>query len=113
MSEDSQIVVKLVSPALSSAALSSSAAAGSTVKALKLPAGTSAPSETISIPSQVKVAQGVTAYWDGADEPDVDTEALGKDGKLNWALGVPAQEKVNLVLQWEVTTPLKANVVGL
>lgn len=105
--------MKLVSPALSSAAVSTGTVAGSTAKSLKLPAGTSTPSETISIPSQVKVAEGVTAYWDGADEPDVDTEALGKDGKLNWVLGVPAQEKVNLVLQWEVTTPLKANVVGL
>ena len=61
----------------------------------------------------LKVASGVVAQWHGADETGVEVEALGKDGKLNWVCAVPAQEKIGLVLQWEVTAPVKTAIVGL
>lgn len=61
----------------------------------------------------IKVSEGVIAQWDGADEPNVDLEASGKDGKLNWICSVAPQDKINLTLQWEVTVPLKASVTGL
>ncbi|ESK90594.1 mucoidy inhibitor a [Moniliophthora roreri MCA 2997] len=61
----------------------------------------------------IRVADGVMAQWDGADEVSVDVEALGKNGKINWLCSVPAGEKMNLTLQWEVSMPVKTQVVGL
>ncbi|KAK1226625.1 hypothetical protein PQX77_010396 [Marasmius sp. AFHP31] len=61
----------------------------------------------------VKVANGVVVQWDGADEESVDGDALGSDGKINWLCEVPAGEKVNLSLQWEVSMPAKMRVSGL
>ena len=63
--------------------------------------------------SPLKVAPGVNAQWHDADDVGVEVEALGKDGKLNWVCAVPAQEKIGLVLQWEVTAPAKTPIVGL
>ncbi|EEB90276.1 hypothetical protein MPER_11535 [Moniliophthora perniciosa FA553] len=60
-----------------------------------------------------RVTDGVMAQWDGADEPSVDVEALGKNGKINWLCSVPAGEKMDLTLQWEVSMPAKTQVVGL
>jgi Domain of unknown function (DUF4139) len=87
VSEDSDITVKLVSPAL------------------KLPG-------EVGI-SPLKVALGVIAQWHGADEVEGEVEALGRDGKLDWVCAVPAQEKIGLVLQWEVTAPVKTAIAGL
>lgn len=95
VSEDSDITVKLVSPALGVPGTGSS---GST--------------ESKALPP-LRVASGVIAQWYGADEAGVEVEALGKDGKLNWVCAVPAQTKIGLVLQWEVTAPAKTTVVGL
>ncbi|KAL0565083.1 hypothetical protein V5O48_016947 [Marasmius crinis-equi] len=61
----------------------------------------------------VKVANGIIAQWDGADEESVDVDALGRDGKINWLCEVPAGEKVSLSLQWEVSMPVKMGVNGL
>lgn len=87
VSEDSDITVKLVSPAL------------------KLP-------REVGL-SPLKVALGVIAQWHGADEVGGEVEALGRDGKLDWVCAVPAQEKIGLLLQWEVTAPMKTTIVGL
>ena len=65
------------------------------------------------VPPPVSVALGVVGQWHGADEAGVEVEALGKDGKLNWICAVPAQEKIGLVLQWEVVTPVKTAILGL
>jgi len=57
------------------------------------------------IPAPVKVSDGVVAQWEGADDPGVDTDAVGADGKFYWMCAVPAKGKVNLTLHWEITTP--------
>ncbi|KAF8802177.1 hypothetical protein BYT27DRAFT_7226523 [Phlegmacium glaucopus] len=97
VSEDSDITVKLVSPALG---IPGEGFGGGTIGELKAP-------------PPLRVASGVIAQWHGADEAGVEVEALGKDGKLNWVCAVPAQEKIGLVLQWEVMAPAKTAIVGL
>ncbi|KAF8073969.1 hypothetical protein FPV67DRAFT_1560259 [Lyophyllum atratum] len=67
----------------------------------------------LRVPSPVKVGDGVWAQWEGANEPDVDVEALGRDGKFNWVCAVPAQGKIILLLPWEVAAPLRTQIVGL
>jgi hypothetical protein len=91
VSEDSDITVNLVSPAL------------------KLPGEGVEPK---GFPP-LKVAPGVVAQWHGADEEGVQVEALGRDGKLDWVCAVPAQEKIGLFLQWEVMAPVKTTIMGL
>ena len=99
VSEDEQIKVKLVSPALTVVPTTAGESASTKDKALQ----------------KLNVAKGVVAQWDGTDEPEMaeSTEALGKNGKVNWMCSVPPQGKVNLALQWEVTAPVNATIVGL
>ncbi|KAF8875319.1 hypothetical protein BD779DRAFT_1563878 [Infundibulicybe gibba] len=94
VSEDSQITVKLVNPALT---LPTAPTEGSSSK----------------VPPPVSVSSEVSAQWEGADETGVDVESLGKDGKLNWTCSVPAQGKLNLLLSWEVAAPSNTTIVGL
>lgn len=95
LSANTDITVKLTQPSLPSPPTS-----GST-------------KSTISSLAPVKVSEGVTAMWDGIDDPDCDVENVGKDGKINWICTVPAQGKVNLALGWEVTCPSKHRITGL
>ncbi|KAJ7868812.1 hypothetical protein B0H14DRAFT_3441123 [Mycena olivaceomarginata] len=106
-SQNSQIEVKLVNPALTLP--SDDPGKGSSSLNLK---GTSKSAPT---PQVINVARGVVAQWDGADEPtDCAVEALGLDRKLNWVCSVGAQAKINLSLEWEVTvSPASVKVVGL
>lgn len=97
VSEDSLITVKLVSPALVAPFSESKTLSGGELK----------------VPPPVKVSPGVVVQWDGADEPGNDVEGLGKDGKFYWVCSVPSQGKVNLVLQWEVTAPVRTDIAGL
>ncbi|CAA7263841.1 unnamed protein product [Cyclocybe aegerita] len=60
----------------------------------------------------VRVEEGVSACWYDAEDSG-NIAALGKDGKLKWVCSVPAQQKVNLVLQWEVSVPSEATILGL
>jgi hypothetical protein len=123
VSEDATITVKLLSPALQLPKFSSSATAESV-----------SPSDEIA--KSVKVSPGVTAQWNRPDDGDdsiteekgghgsesaisdssaepVDLMALGKDGKISWLCSIPAQAKVNLTLQWEVSAPANTTIVGL
>ncbi|KAF8879083.1 hypothetical protein CPB84DRAFT_1852185 [Gymnopilus junonius] len=52
---------------------------------------------------QVQVSPNVVACWDGADDPGVNQDAVGKNGKINWQISLQPQEKVLLSLQYEVT----------
>lgn len=105
ISEDSQIEVKLISPALTLVGTGAQSASDPRSSGFKQP--------TSTVPSQITVQPGVLAQWDGADEPDLDLDSLGKEGKFNWLVSVPAQGKVSLALQWEVTIPSKVQVVGM
>lgn len=99
-SQDAQIEVKLVNPAL----VLPPAASGDSVKSKTQPP---------QIQPQ-SLGNGVVAQWDGVDEPNCDVDTLGLDRKLNWVCTVPAQAKINLSLEWEVTvSPASAQVIGL
>ncbi|KAK0488983.1 hypothetical protein IW261DRAFT_1442573 [Armillaria novae-zelandiae] len=98
VSEDEQISVKLVNPALS-------LPDGSSIKTAKTNASRAIP--------HVQVSEGVVARWEGSDESGIDVDALGKDGKINWLCTVPPQGKLSLVMQWEVSSPARAHVTGL
>jgi hypothetical protein len=61
-----------------------------------------------------KVAEGVIARWEGADDFERDSRALGKDGKFYWLCAVPAMGKVDLNLKWEIAVPTgEGRIVGL
>ncbi|KAF9258853.1 hypothetical protein L218DRAFT_709110 [Marasmius fiardii PR-910] len=132
VSENSEITVKLVNPALKvpsgsglvvpKAAVDNqngdtvpskrlSILSGSTLKSAELPTASISIRTPKVIGPTVNVSGGVVAVWDGADDVDVDIEALGKDGKMNWLCELQGQEKVNLTLQWEVSS--KVPVYGL
>ncbi|KAJ7268023.1 hypothetical protein C8J57DRAFT_1450382 [Mycena rebaudengoi] len=97
ISQNSQIEVKLVNPALALPSDGGSSVKGPPKKAQVLTVG-----------------KGVVAQWDGADEPDQEVDSLGLDRKLNFICSVASQAKVNLALEWEVTvSPASAHVVGL
>ncbi|GLB45277.1 putative mucoidy inhibitor A [Lyophyllum shimeji] len=103
VSQVSQVTVKLLSPAL---VLPDS-------KTNTTSASASAGKDGPPAPAPVRVAEGVLAQWEGADEEGVDVDALGRDGKFYWVCAVPAQGKVNLLLSWEVTAPSRTHIVGL
>ncbi|KAJ7776833.1 hypothetical protein DFH07DRAFT_797953 [Mycena maculata] len=104
-SQNAQIEVKLVSPALT---LPSDAGAGMGMSSIK------AAPKTPGAPQVLSIAQGVVVQWDGVDKPDCAVETLGLDRKLNWICSVPSQGKINLALDWEVTvSPASAQVLGL
>jgi hypothetical protein len=55
-------------------------------------------------PPQVLHVRGVVAQWDGADAlTDCAVDALGLDRKLNCVCSAPAQAKIDLSLEGEVT----------
>jgi len=95
VSEDSQVTVKWEQPAL-------------TIPGAETTSGTQ-----LKVPAPLKVANGVTASWYGSEEPGVDIEALGADGKFNWVCSIGAQAKINLTMQWEVTAPVRSTIMGL
>jgi hypothetical protein len=93
VSEDAEIQVKLVTPALTPVS----------------------PSNTTTIlPKKiVKVSELVTVQWAGLGDDDVDQDTLGEDGKIEWIVRLPAKEKVNLMLNWKVSHSDKITVYGL
>ncbi len=102
ISEDEQITVKLVKPALSLPGLMTG-----TMKTKDVAAAAAR-----RVP-HVNVEDGVLAQWEGSDDTDTDVSSLGKDGKINFLCTVPAQGKLNLLLQWEVSSSAKVVVDGL
>ncbi|PPQ86924.1 hypothetical protein CVT25_009810 [Psilocybe cyanescens] len=91
VSEDERIGVKVLNPALGSPSTNSGA-----------------------VSKPVQVAHNVIAQWDGMDEPGVDPDAIGKDGKLNWIISsISPQQTISLVLQFEVNYPENIAITGL
>jgi len=107
VSEDSIITVKLISPPLESTNIPGGTVT-STSSGVENKSG-------VKVPPPVKVAQGIVAQWDGADDltSEDDLSSLGNDGKISWVCSIPSQGKVTLTLQWEVSAPLKTNITGL
>jgi len=97
VSQDANISVKLISPALSPSVS---------------PTTVSSTSNS-AVPSRVNVCDGVFAQWNRADDPSADVTALGKNGQLDWICALPAFGKVNLLLQWEVSTSQQERIEGL
>lgn len=96
MSQDEEIKVKLVEPAL---ALPGSGTAASGNTQGKEVGGRALP---------LAVVDGATvAQWEGSEDMDADVSSLGKDGKLYWLCTIPPQEKLNLTLQWEISSTLR------
>ncbi|KAJ8519109.1 hypothetical protein ONZ45_g3932 [Pleurotus djamor] len=101
VSEDSDITVKLVEPGLTPppnppSLVSSKSTLGKVEK-----------------PPTVTVSKGVTANWDGADDPECDVRALGRYGRIAWKCAIPEQGKTNVNLVWEVNTASKLPITGL
>ena len=89
VSQDANITVNLISPGLT------------------IPLSSATPNNK-TVPSSVTVANGV-AQWNDSGS---DVNALGKDGRLDWICSIPALAKINLLLQWEVTTTQKNPIQG-
>jgi len=110
VSEDSTINVKLVQPPLVLPGADGKGTINSTTGAGEN-----------GLPAPVKISSGVTATWDGADEVslgsvgqnEVDIDSLGREGRFCWICSVPPQAKVNVNLQYEISAPIKTNIVGL
>ncbi|KAF9476194.1 hypothetical protein BDN70DRAFT_882734 [Pholiota conissans] len=97
VSEDSTIGVKLLQPPLVLPSAEGSSSGNGVQRA-------------------VKVSPGIVAAWLGTDEEtgqDVDADALGKDGKFSWTGSVQPQSQIGLILQYEVSAPLKTKIAGL
>ncbi|KAF9532456.1 hypothetical protein CPB83DRAFT_759238 [Crepidotus variabilis] len=92
ISQDERITVKLISPAL--------------------------PQPTVlqnlqGVRKSIKVASGILAHWDKADDQDVEDSAVGKDGKLNWLLNIPPRQSVNMALQFDVSHPTGIHLLNI
>jgi Domain of unknown function (DUF4139) len=120
ISEDVNVNVKLISPALQ---LPGSTDGGSTRSGKGFLLGSSKSGDKSAstsgtskkIPAPVKVSDEVMAKWDDGNEEEenIDVGSLGKDGKLNFVCALPAQGKTNITMQWEVTAPAKSKIYGL
>ncbi|KAF4603028.1 hypothetical protein EYR38_003433 [Pleurotus pulmonarius] len=131
VSEDAQIVVKLLAPALRPPPLPTSPApAPSAPKTEKSPSGGSSGGGTVlgkgkgyqfsslksfttssasaSSPSLLNVSEDVVAQWEGAEEGEVGT---GSDGKLCWVCTIPPQGKISVELRWEESRPAGMKLV--
>ncbi|KAF9522894.1 mucoidy inhibitor A [Crepidotus variabilis] len=64
------------------------------------------------VSATVKVENGVVASWHDVNKSG-DPQALGKDGMMKWVCSLAPSQKLNLLLQWEVSAPVHATVTGL
>ncbi|PPQ90355.1 hypothetical protein CVT25_007757 [Psilocybe cyanescens] len=96
VSQDANLIVNLINPTLT----------------LPAPSAVGIATSNKALPT-VKVGHGILAQWNGAEKSGADVSALGKDGKLNWICSVPALEKINLLLQWEVVDSQRRQIYGL
>ncbi|KAF7439897.1 hypothetical protein PC9H_000234 [Pleurotus ostreatus] len=103
ISEDAQVTIKLVNPALPPPPAASSSAISS-IKSV---------SKSEKLPPPIKVADNVMAQWDGVDDPEGDKSAIGREGRLAWKCTLPPQSKINLTLVWEVSAAANVTISGL
>ncbi|KAL4258531.1 Conserved hypothetical protein CHP02231 [Pleurotus pulmonarius] len=103
ISEDAQVTIKLVNPALPPPPGASSSAISS-IKSV---------SKSEKLPPPIKVADNVMAQWDGVDDPECDKSAIGREGRLAWKCALQPQSKTNLALVWEVSAAANVTISGL
>ncbi|KDQ32708.1 hypothetical protein PLEOSDRAFT_1110237 [Pleurotus ostreatus PC15] len=101
LSEDSQVTIKLINPALPPPPAASSAM--SSMKIVK----------SEKAPAPLKVGENVVAQWDGGDDPQDDVSAIGREGRIAWKCVMTPQSKVNIALVWEVSAPANITITGL
>ncbi|KAF4603068.1 Conserved hypothetical protein CHP02231 [Pleurotus pulmonarius] len=101
LSEDSQVAIKLVKPALSPPPAASSAM--SSMKII---------TKSEKTPAPLQVGENVTAQWDG-DDPQDDVSAIGREGRIAWKCVLAPQSKANIALVWEVSAPSNVTITGL
>lgn len=90
VSQDTNIVVNLTSPALER------------------------PTPTSSVKTQkIIVSPGVVACWTGPKDLNSEISATDQYGRVNWICDIPPHEKANILLQWEVLTTQKTEIFGL
>jgi uncharacterized protein (TIGR02231 family) len=108
VSADESITVKLTTPALPSAP---SRIDGSAKEEKKVDR-----SRPVSHP-MFNVSPGIGAEWGDGTEDTTSVAGgavvVGQDGKLSWVCEIPSQGKVNLLLEWEVTSPASTYVYNL
>ncbi|KAF9495238.1 hypothetical protein BDN71DRAFT_1431173 [Pleurotus eryngii] len=118
VSENAQIVVKLLSPALSpppppapvstkvekSPSSGSSSGGGILDKAKGYQfKGLKSFGTLSSSSSSLRVSEDVFAQWEGEEEGE---EGTGRDGRLSWVCTIPSQGKVSVGLRWEESRPV-------
>lgn len=107
ISEDDRIDVKIKSPRLNMPGQAEEKEKNSTL---------SSATGLKALSKEVQVQKGVVAKWDvgnGEDEDEVAAKSLGKDGKVRWVVELAPQEKITLVLNWEVTLAANLRLSGL
>lgn len=113
VSKDARVTVKLKNPELALPGLAStvqraiSIGGTGSIKSGSSGNGTSKEdgkkTKNLPIPTKVSDKPLVFAQWHGADEENVQVDALGQDGRLNWIISdLGSMEVVNLTLTWEV-----------
>jgi hypothetical protein len=111
VSKDARITVKLKNPELAlpnlvntiqrTLSVSGSAKGGTSVNSASVDDGKK---KSLPLPTKVSNKPLVMAQWHGADENNVQVDALGQDGKLNWLVtDLGSMEVVNLTLTWEIS----------
>ncbi|KAG6876035.1 hypothetical protein C0993_006036 [Termitomyces sp. T159_Od127] len=115
VSEDAQVQVKLLSPALPAARGARDREEREREKESKngkdKDKDNKVRDEGGKRVASVAVSSGVIAMWEGTD--DSEGEVVARDGKFCWNVALPGQGKASLVLKYEVGVPVGLNVVGL
>ncbi|KAF8150427.1 hypothetical protein BJ912DRAFT_1016763 [Pholiota molesta] len=113
VSQDERIEIKLLSPSLSPPSADALARKDSTAadgdadshstKGTKM-ASSRQKIMRVLLPNQSSKGN-IVAQWDGIDDPDVDQETVGKNGRVRWIVSLAPQESVTLALKYEVSFP--------
>lgn len=102
LSEDSQVTIKLINPALPPPPAASTA-----MSSMKIVV------KSEKVPAPLKVGENVVAHWDGGDDPQDDVSTIGREGRIAWKCVLTPQSKVNIALVWEVSAPANITITGL
>ncbi|KAF9492716.1 hypothetical protein BDN71DRAFT_1420435 [Pleurotus eryngii] len=102
LSENSQVTIKLINPALPPPPAASSA-----MGSIKIV------TKSEKAPAPLKVGENIVAQWDEGDGPQDDVSAIGREGRIAWKCVLAPQSKANIALAWEVSAPANITITGL